>query len=424
MKPSERFQELKANNLCFQCLYPGAKRNHEGNCFDQYACKHSSHKQYSKGKHVLVCEEHKNDLKNKDLFEEYKLRFITNSKVEYKDFSKQMKLSFYSGGYTGKADKPSECSIFMLQTIKVEGKTFNLFYDTGCGDLVSRRGAVAQLEKMGRANNEISGPLILTGVGDHKSVCEHGVYKVRLPLYDGKEANLSGLCLDKVTSDFPKYNLQEVQKDICDEYQKNGLDPKNLPKLPNSVGGETDFMIGIQYLKYFPKEKFRLPSGLTIYESGFANVDGSRGVVGGPHSVFTEVEKRVKGHHISMGAYFSKILLAYRHGYNVSLDVPLLCAKKYDDVLKDEPSDEIYQNKVMNNEHSEMSNLLYHKQQADENDNLVFINQKCSLKVQKKFEEIENAGTDVSYRCVKCRNCLNCKLNEQIEHVSIQEEIE
>ena len=35
------------------------------------------------------------------------------------------------------------------------------------------------------------------------------------------------------------------------------------------MGGETDFMIGIKYLKYFPKEAFKLPSGLTIYESFF-----------------------------------------------------------------------------------------------------------------------------------------------------------
>ena len=41
MKPEKRFQMLKDKNLCFQCLYPGAKKNHEGNCYDQYACKHT-----------------------------------------------------------------------------------------------------------------------------------------------------------------------------------------------------------------------------------------------------------------------------------------------------------------------------------------------------------------------------------------------
>ena len=33
-----------------------------------------------------------------------------------------------------------------------------------------------------------------------------------------------------------------------------------------------------------------LPSGLTVYKSVFSNPDGSRGVIGGPHPVFTAIE--------------------------------------------------------------------------------------------------------------------------------------
>ncbi len=55
-------------------------------------------------------------------------------------------------------------------------------------------------------------------------------------------------------------NLHEIQKEIQREYNKSGTNHKNLPKLSRSVGGNTDFMIGIKYLKYFPKEIFQLPS--------------------------------------------------------------------------------------------------------------------------------------------------------------------
>ena len=75
----------------------------------------------------------------------------------------------------------------MLKTIQIEGKQFNVFYDSGCGDLVSRRGAVSILEKMERACPEIPGPLVITGVGNHKTVCEHGVYKLKITWYDGKD---------------------------------------------------------------------------------------------------------------------------------------------------------------------------------------------------------------------------------------------
>ena len=72
MKPSERFNELLRKELCFQCLNPGLKGRHDGACYNQYACKHESHSKFNKSKHVLVCEEHKNDPANLKLFNKSK----------------------------------------------------------------------------------------------------------------------------------------------------------------------------------------------------------------------------------------------------------------------------------------------------------------------------------------------------------------
>ena len=68
--------------------------------------------------------------------------------------------------------------------------------------------------------------------------------------------------------------------DITKAYKDAGGDARTLPKIPKSVGGEIDFIIGIKYLRYYPKMIFQLPSGLTIYESVFENADGGRGVIG------------------------------------------------------------------------------------------------------------------------------------------------
>ena len=40
----------------------------------------------------------------------------------------------------------------------------------------------------------------------------------------------------------------------------------------------------------------------------------------------------------------------------------------------------------------------------------------------KNFEEVENAGSEISYRCNKCRGCKHCKEHDQTEIVSIKEE--
>ena len=54
----------------------------------------------------------------------------------------------------------------------------------------------------------------------------------------------------------------------------------------------------------------------------------------------------------------------------------------------------------------------------------VFLNKTSSVKLQEKFEKTEKTGTDVFYRCLRCRNCSDCKNNDKIVHISIQEEVE
>ena len=45
-------------------------------------------------------------------------------------------------------------------------------------------------------------------------------------------------------------------------------------------------------------------------------------------------------------------------------------------------------------------------------------------KISQRFDKIENAGTEITYRCRDCRNCPECKKSNRFESISIQEEIE
>ena len=83
---------------------------------------------------------------------------------------------------------------------------------------------------------------------------------------------------------------------------KDRNNPRDLPQFQKYVGGDTDFMLGIKYLRYYPEKLFQLPSGLTIHISCLKNADGTRGVVGGPHKVFTEIESR---YHMSTAKFLS-----------------------------------------------------------------------------------------------------------------------
>ena len=81
--------------------------------------------------------------------------------------------------------------------------------------------------------------------------------------------------------------------------------------------------------------------------------------------------------------FISKQFRLYQTGYQVNPDVPLLCTTR------------CYQ----------FSNNVYPGQQST-------------------FDIAESAGSEVTYRCTKCRSCIDCKSNGSIEATSIREEVE
>ena len=86
-----------------------------------------------------------------------------------------------------------------------------------------------------------------------KTESKHGVYTIKLPLYNGEEIQLTGTCMDQITQEFPMYPIEgKVDNDIKEAYKKIGGDPRILPKLPKQCGGAVDFMVGISYNRYCP----------------------------------------------------------------------------------------------------------------------------------------------------------------------------
>ena len=55
-----------------------------------------------------------------------------------------------------------------------------------------------------------------------------------------------------------------VEEDIAAGYRRQGNNPRDLPQLPQFVGGDTDFMLGMKYVSYYPEKVLQLPSGFTI----------------------------------------------------------------------------------------------------------------------------------------------------------------
>ena len=260
MSPAQRCAELKRKGLCYQCLFPGAKvdtgKHVEGKCQSTYKCKNESHDTHTIKKHVLVCEEHKNDETNKTLLEEYRTRCITRScNNDLPNFAKEIQLSLYCIYTLNPLSSQSNFdhdAIYMFQRIKVKDQTFLLFFDNGCSEIVMTHDAVKRLGA--NARQVYDGTVSLGGVGGVGVESPYGAYEISLPLANGQNAIMSGLVIERLTDEFPTYVLDtSVQKDIVTEFVKCKGNVNDLPKLLKKIGGQVDIMIGVKYLRYYQR---------------------------------------------------------------------------------------------------------------------------------------------------------------------------
>ena len=469
---AQRLNIIFSKGFCIQCLFPGASvaqgKHKEGRCQRDFICQHPNHSKFPVKKHVLLCADHKDTPENKDILEKYKARCILRQR-NLPDFSKDIHLSHYCSSslislpmspqhnhndannnsiisssasstaeqncvalssegdqqhalqeiYQNTVDVEAalidgfitkeENGIYILQTVvDSDGEEYNVFYDLGCGRFCSKYSAVQRLGNKARQLSKVAMPIGGVG-GKISTIAYHGIYAVKIPLADGQsEAVLTGACLDQITEVFPTYPLHEIEVDIRKAYQEFGGNLTHLPNLASSVGGDTDLMIGITYGRYQPREVFRTLSGLTIYESCFKNIDGSRGVVGGPHWLVTKIDESC---HVSTRVFFNQIAESYfKYGApRLNPDVPLLGFKgdHCDNETIPQPEDQSLQ--------------------EEEPQSLSYFNTyrvASGPRILKQFEEAENAGTVINYRCIDCRDCKNCKQPEHIQALSIKEEVQ
>ena len=130
-------------------------------------------------------------------------------------------------------------------------------------------------------------------------------------------------------------------------------------------------MLGVKYLRFHPKLVYQLPSGLGIYQSAFKNTDGERGVIGGPHHIFTKIHQSFFNQ-TQMLSFFNHQYLIARGGFQIDTGVKMLSL----------------------------------------------------LSKDKRFELSESTGSEITYRCVKCRSCPSCKSSDHQRDISIREEAE
>ena len=412
----DRIQMAKAQGACRRCLRMDSKLDlanraawfakHESDCKSEWTCSY----EWTCGKasksnqiHMVLCKRHVRFNKEK---EADFIKSMDQAKVgpQTRFFFTNFSLAAAAAQFSPRNEpiddkkviKPSsDRAIYMMQTVYNDSAVdLLLFYDSGCSvAAISERAAEAL-----HSRNLVPGPTNLNVAGGQVLENRGGVDEFELELFDDDiKVQMRGLVMDTVTNPFAMYDLQEAFEDLCEAYGQG--EGAALPAVPAKIGGsKVDVMVGIKYLAYFPELIFSLPSGLAIYESQIKSLCGSRGVIGGPHHSWAHAEERIE--FMSSFAFLSAELRAYRAQAN-ALDMGIFVA-----------GPEGVDKPWLDNEG--MCGCECHT-----------IETMLSLQEDsRRFSDAERVGSEISYRCVRCRNCADCRRGELLEEASLQEESE
>ena len=333
------------------------------------------------------------------------------------------------------APEPKGKPIFMFFAAKGRNKPVNVFMDNGCSDCVVREG-IPGVELKGTITKK--GPFGMGGVGGLSSYTKDE-WMVLVPRADGKMQAVRCYSMNQVTCNFPAYHLAGAVEAVKSDAPENEL-LQNC-KLPSSIGGEVDCLLGIKYNYLHGELIHKIPeSGLSIYSSKLMSHDGtSNAMIGGPHESF-DFLANVAGGAPALLAYFTEGLVRFRAGA-----VP---------IIKSNPIclEEIEFAKRANLEMGEFAGIVDLEQLVGDDDWFeevgdskpadVFVNCSCCgedmildnkqamvnseerIIDMKKWREVMDAGMNIEYRCVKCRSGSDCRNADETERVSLRQEAE
>ena len=439
----ERYVMSGKSQSCWRCLRLDSQidfnnlmpwfKTHWNDCRTRFPCKNGNcaEKKASRQLHLTMCEWHIK--KNKDLEPEF-IKSLDQAELP----PSGARFFFNSALYTGidgedehssypNLDKEgciilpdvSEPPIYMMQQICIgSGRSLLMFYDSGCmGATLSNR-AYSLLE----TENMRPGPTVLNVAGAEEITVEYGEERFRLPIHGSNtKATITGLRLDQITNKFPLWELQEAWEELNTAYRATNPTGADLPKTGPTIGGKTvDVMLGMRYNKYFPVPLFNLPSGLAVYKAQFSGENGFQGVLGGVHKSWRKALQTAQT--LGYQAFFTAEYKAYSMECSTLTFMERLSAESPElettDISTPDGDAEVKcLFKHCSKHETELGWIIPSNWSLDYTIYNVRESDKC-------YQDVENLGTEQEYRCVTCRNCSRCRNGDELEKVSLREELE
>ena len=340
----------------------------------------------------------------------------------------------------------NEDSIGVMQVLNIGGKNTLTLYDRGAnqnlisGELAEDLGIKVLSQEQGTIG-VVSGSRIWTG---------YGIYELYLgPTIEGKYYQLVCQGMKSITSPFPKYHLNEINKEAI---ECSGLLPQTA--LPEYIGGDSiKLLVGLKNPELEPVCIMSLPSGIGLYRSVFKDVFGSVYCYGGPNRIFSDVHKKFGGSVNHIYSYFTEVINQYKgspyaalksifdpdltdtgHGISHYKENPL-------DVDCIAPSVEISHPILTMEKTDDLDISTKHTLATSYTDcpfvhcvcpsSVIALKAKIPLSKQRIYIDDEDKDDVVNFRCEKCLRC-KCasssssrmkSLTEQIEQIAIEKSV-
>ena len=197
-----------------------------------------------------------------------------------------------------------EDASYILQVLNIRGFDCLCFYDRGANQHLIE-GDLAEKAKF-KVLNARSVPIGVVGGGRIWS--QYGLYSVVLgPDNNGRYHELKCQGIKKITDELPEYDLSPLNAVVRNSSM---LPPCEI--LPDKIGGDRiKLLIGIKDATLDPVTICSIPGGLTVYRGQLRDKFGSNICYGGPHSLFTEVNKQVHGDVNLINVFFSSMVNTY-----------------------------------------------------------------------------------------------------------------
>ena len=352
---------------------------------------------------------------------------------------------------------PNGQPIFMFFGAKGKTRPLMVFFDNRCSRFIMRecipgKELPASLVK--------KGPIPIGGVGG-VTVFASGEYLVAMDTTEGKAQQLQGVTVPVITGDFPSLDITAAVSAVKSGDRKNSK-LRNC-KFPPQVGGVIDCLIGIQYNQLQPKVVHMLPSGLAIYETKLApHFKGMNYVLGGPHTSFDSLLATSGNAAFLLNEFISgltnwrtsgppslsqfmmpefeveqairknmkeKEVTDYQQLVNTETDEFETCLDSLN-CQEEKDYNQFTQSVDMNMTVTEVNKLLEEYQHITcidcgyaplGNQALIEVEKLSRLK---NILDKQESGIDISYRCVRCRSCLDCKNSDKVDRISLREEAE